>query len=216
MPEGFEIYILTKCLQKLDYDCKCYGKHIFIIDSKQDWNFGLQGKLNIDQNEILHKIETNWMSGTSKSINSFEDMITTNRLGLDLLRATKNEITQVIDNWKTSRKMLGVLVLDQSQIAGIGVAWGSEILNLANLRPDIQARHQDLSKLVDTIIKIRTITIELYNKIMQEYENQDNLEYFVNEWYENLYNRRQMKVYKIGSMLTVVGRRWWILHPMPI
>ena len=106
------------------------------------------------------------------------------------------------------------VILDQSKICGIGVAWGSEILYNAKLNPDLKACEQSLDKLVDSMIEIRTqiqntyIGFYLYNHY--DYDNKDNLKELINDWFENLYKIRKMNIYKKGTKIQISGRSWWI------
>lgn len=113
----------------------------------------------------------------------------------------------IILKWSNSRKSLGGLLLDQSQIAGIGVAWGSEILHMVELRPDIPAKSQDLTKLSNSIITIRDTVKNIYKDYVIKHEDIDK---FINEWFDNLYNIRPIKVYKKGKPIETGGRTWWV------
>jgi formamidopyrimidine-DNA glycosylase len=95
-------------------------------------------------------------------------------------------------------------MLDQTKISGIGVAWGSEILFRAGLRPDVRACDQNLSTLADSILYIRNDIKNIYEKELKEPET------IINNWFENLYEVREMHVYKKGSKIEVLGRSWWV------
>ena len=97
-------------------------------------------------------------------------------------------------------------MLDQSKISGIGVAWGSEILFKTGLNPDMRCCDQNLHKLVESMIEIR----EKIKKKYSEQINEDNCKEFVNKWFDNLYEVREMDIYKKGSKLKVLGRIWWV------
>ena len=64
MPEGPEVYILCLALKKYGINCKSYGKHLYISNIKEDWSFGLNGKVKIDEKGNLNKLDK------SKSINN--------------------------------------------------------------------------------------------------------------------------------------------------
>ena len=120
------------------------------------------------------------------------------------MTADEKLIAEEVSKWFKSKKKLAGLMLDQSKISGIGVAWGSEILFKAGLRPDMRSCDQNLSNLVDSILYIR-------NKIKNIYENElKDKEFLINNWFENLYQVREMKIYKKGSKLEVLGRSWWV------
>ena len=105
-----------------------------------------------------------------------------------------------------SKKKLAALILDQTKISGIGVAWGSEILFKAELRPDMRCCDQVLNKLADSMIEIREKIKKLYSEQIDEATCKE----FINEWFDNLYEVREMEIYKKGSQLKVLGRNWWV------
>lgn len=47
---------------------------------------------------------------------------------------------------------------------------------------------------------------EKVKKLYSEYVHELNC----NEWFENLYEIREMSIYKKGSKLEVLGRSWWV------
>ena len=49
---------------------------------------------------------------------------------------------------------------------------------------------------------------EIYDKELEA--SDDNLKEFINDWYSNLYEIREMSIYKKGSQLEVLGRNWWV------
>lgn len=214
MPEGLEVYALCFVLQREGYNADCYGKHLLL--DNQDWSFGLNGKMSIDGNGKLKKVVHAYkiskfgykstVPGDIKPVNNLQDLISKNKLGVNLIDATPEQLESIIIKWTKSRKTLGGLLLDQSHIAGIGVAWGSEILHRAELRPDIPAKLQDLTKLPGSIIIIR----DMIKNIYKDYAMQQDTKTFVNGWFDNLYAIRSMKVYKKGNTVETGGRTWWI------
>ncbi len=208
MPEGPEIYILNIALNKANFDVNSYGKHIYIPNLNQDWAFALNGKVNITKDGNLIKKETAWMSGSIKEVNSLEDLIQKNKLGINWIFSLKNDIEELVNKWKTSRRALGTLLLDQSFIAGIGIAWGSEILHYCNLKPEIPAQKQDLSNLTDSILHFQYYSKNLYITFLNEWKGKE-IE-FINSWFDNLYKIRNMKIYKKGKITKVSGRNWWV------
>lgn len=218
MPEGPEIWILSEAINKYYHveKTKAYGKHLFVFPSLEkmesnkilkcgeNWSFGLTGKVKILDNNELLKIHTGWICGDQVLFNDYQEE--TQKLGINWVTSSETELRKEVDNWIKSKKKLAGLMLDQTKISGIGVAWGSEILFKAELRPDMRACDQVLNKLADSMIEIR-------EKIKKEYSNQVN-EYnskeFINEWFENLYEIRVMTVYKKGSKIEVLGRSWWV------
>ena len=72
----------------------------------------------------------------------------------------------------------------------------------------MRACDQVLKKLVDIMVKIRKEIQEIYDKELEA--SDDNLKEFINDWYSNLYEIREMSIYKKGSQLEVLGRNWWV------
>ena len=133
------------------------------------------------------------------------------------MTASKEDLENEVAKWINSKKKIAGLILDQKKICGIGVAWGSEILFKADLRPDVRACDQVLTKLVDSIILTREKIKEIYdlelNRTMQVckiYDNNTKLRVLINDWFENLYEIREMDIYKKGCKLQVLGRGWWV------
>ena len=208
MPEGPEVWILIKAINTLFKEEKTlsYGKHLFILDKEENWSFGLTGKVFITESNELLKMNTGWIYGDQVKYENINKEI--EKLGIDFMMASKESIRKEVDSWIKSKKKLAGLLLDQTKISGIGVAWGSEILYKANLRPDIRTCDQNLMTLADSILYIREKIKNIYEKELKE--NNDNLQDFVNEWFSNLYEIREMEIYKKGSGLSVLGRTWWV------
>lgn len=217
MPEGPEIWILSKAVNKFysNDNTISYGKHLIVKDIKENWSFGLNGKVGISPFNELIKIDGGWINGDKIKYTEYQDSI--KELGLDWMTASKEELEKEVDKWIKSKKKLGGLILDQTRISGIGVAWGSEILFKADLRPDIKACDQVLNKLVDSMIEIRKKVQETYElelrrtlEVCKIYDNNNKLRLLIDEWFENLYEIREMDIYKKGSKLQVSGRSWWV------
>ncbi len=208
MPEGPEIWILSRAINTVFKQEKTlsYGKHLFILDKTENWSFGLTGKVTLTETDELFKMNTGWLYGDENKYENINEEI--GKLGIDLMTADEKEIRKEIDNWIKSKKKLGGLMLDQTKISGIGVAWGSEILYKANLRPDMRTCDQNLSILSDSILYIRQKIKNIYEKELKA--NNDSSKDFVNEWFSNLYEIREMEIYKKGSGLSVLGRTWWV------
>ena len=207
MPEGPEVWMLSKMINGFysNDNTTSIGKHLIIKDIKEDWTFGLNGKVKINENNELVKVETGWINGDKKQY--------THSICLNWMTASKKELEEEVQKWKSSKKKLATLILDQSKICGIGVAWGSEILYNAKLNPDVKACEQSLDKLVDSMIEICTqiqntyTGFYLYNHY--DYDNKDNLKTIINDWFENLYKIRKMNIYKKGTKIQISGRSWW-------
>ena len=207
MPEGPEVWILNKAINthfkdQIDKKSMSYGKHLLILDSKENWSFGLTGKVKLsDQNELI-KINDGWINGDQVKYNDLD--IETGKLGIDFMTADSSVIMDEVDKWINSKKKLAGTLLDQTKIAGIGVAWGSEILFKAGLRPEMRCCDQNLSKLADSILYVRNKIKNIYEKELKDPEA------LINNWFENLYKVRDMSVYKKGSKIEVLGRSWWV------
>lgn len=210
MPEGPEVWLLSKAINKFYNDKnKTYtiGKHLIIEDVKEDWSFGLTGKVEIDVNGNLHKLESGWLYGEKKHFNNGSSK---DNMGIDWMQTNKTELEKVINKWKTSKKKLGSLLLDQSEICGIGVAWGSEILYVAKLKPNLKASEQSLDNLADAMLEIRKEIKTVYEGILTKMKSKEHLKILINGWYKNLYEVRIMNVYKKGIKIQVSGRSWWV------
>lgn len=227
MPEGPEVWILSEALNKLyhnsDYS-QSYGKHLFIQDKHiglRELTFGLTGKVKVSENNseiLLEKINTGFCYGDDRIISEQLYITTINKtLGLNFMKIQKDTFELIVSKWSSVKRKLGTLILDQKEIAGIGVAWGSEILYRAGLNPDIKACEQDLSKLSLALYETQQYIIKIYidylNNIIHKDKNNGNnnlLVCFINEWYKNLYIVREMTVYKKGNELKSGGRVWWV------
>lgn len=213
MPEGPEVHTLAKAINfyfneiKSSESVVSHGKHLMLINAKEDWSFGLNGTVYIDSNNRLTKVNSGYIPGEVVKFDYTNEVINS---GVDWINCSKADIEDAINtHFVKSKKMLGPLLLDQSIIAGIGVAWGSEILHKANLLPNVKAYLQDLSKLADIMFTIGSEIRTIYGFHLLEMSTVE-LKDFINRWFTNLYEIRQMKVYKKGTQVTVGGRKWWI------
>lgn len=209
MPEGPELWILSEAINKL-YHCektRAYGKHLFIFYNEkggENWSFGLNGKISVLENNELVKLHTGWICGDQVEFDNYATE--TQKLGTNWLTSSEADLHKEVDSWIKSKKKLAALILDQTKISGIGVAWGSEILYKADLRPDMRCCDQVLNKLADSMIEIREKIKKQYSKQIDE----STCKQFINEWFDNLYEVREMEIYKKGSQLKVLGRNWWV------
>ena len=215
MPEGPEVWILSKAINRF-YDCektKAVGKHLFVFNNESDesyenWSFGLSGTVHITDTNELHKQKTGIVGENSICSEPFEEEI--KKLGINWMTCSNEDLFKEIDKWVTSKKKLAGMLLDQTNISGIGVAWGSEILNRAELRPELRCCDQNLHNLAESMVEIRENLKPLYANLLDESNSKDFVKDFVNEWFANLYKTRAMNVYKKGSQLNVLGRNWWV------
>lgn len=208
MPEGPEIWILSKAINGFYKKERTisYGKHLFILDKKENWSFGLTGNVDIDkynENELI-KIETGWINGDQVKYDNLNNEV--GKLGIDFMTGSESLIREEVDKWIKSKKKLAGIILDQSRISGIGVAWGSEILFRADLRPDMRVCDQVLNKLADSILYIREEIKNIYENELKEKGAQE----LITGWFDDLYEIRKMHIYKKGSKLQVLGRSWWV------
>ena len=212
MPEGPEVWILSKAINQY-YKSEIsktmsIGKHLIVNDVNENWSFGLTGKVSITDCEKLIKLNTGWIYGDTTCFSDYSNV--TDKLGLDWFTSSKEELEKEVNTWTKSKKKLAALILDQSKICGIGVAWGSEILFKAKLRPDKTACNQPLNNLVEIMIEVRENIKIVYEKVLEKMENKEFLKQFINGWFENLYKIREMNVYKKGDKIKILGRNWWI------
>lgn len=219
MPEGPEIWILNKAICRY-YEAnisESFGKHL-IVQSEYNqsynntiWSFGLNGKIMIDENNKLCKLGgEGWIFGNNLIIEQSETIHNKFKLSkIDFMNATLEELNIFINKLRKSRGKLGPSLINQNKISGIGVAWGSEILHRANLRPDEPANIQNLSNLANIMIEIREEIKQVYESTLNEYL-QENIKKFIEDWFENLYKIRNMKIYEIGEKINVSGRTWWV------
>lgn len=220
MPEGPEVWILSKAInlyinenkdKNIDLELvKYYGKHLILHykdNTIMDWSFGLTGKVYIDNDNKLNKLYNSYLPGGFKFI---DNKYYENQSSICWMSNNANDetIQPIVDGWRTSKKKLGALLLEQSEISGIGVAWGSEILFRCDLRPDIKACEQNLDNLCSQILNIKCEIKNLYKEYLNNNEN--NIINFINNWFDNLYKIRKMNIYKKGKQVMVSGRKWWV------
>ena len=211
MPEGPEVWILSEAINKFYHFEKTvvYGKHLFVFNDQskshgENWSFGLTGKVQITDDDKFIKINSGWIYGEKVKFDDYTSE--TKKLGIDWLTCSKEDLHKEVDKWIKSKKKIAALILDQSKICGIGIAWGSEILYKSDLRPDMRACDQVLNKLADTMYLIREEIKKKYNEQVDE----SNCKEFINEWFTNLYEIREMTIYKKSSQIKVLGRNWWV------
>ena len=194
MPEGPEIWILSKAINQLFKHDRTisYGKHLFLLDKSENWYFGLTGKVTINDDELV-KVEKGWLNGGINKYSTLSNEL--DHLGLDFMTSEEELLRKEVDKWRKSKKKLAGLMLDQTLISGIGVAWGSEILHNSGLRPEMKACEQDLSKLASSILYIREHIKYLYGNTLVNTSSTQN---FIDYWFDNLYAVRTMIVYKKG------------------
>ena len=218
MPEGAEVWILSEainkfCQGKTQMYTISFGKHLLIYNTESnpdillDWSFGLNGKVCINKDCVLTKVDSGWIHGDEVKCTKTDNV--TFSLGADWITSPLAVLENLVTmKMKTSKKKLGALLLEQDIISGIGVAWGSEILYRAQLRPDMKASEQDLTHLALTMSQIRDEIKLTYLRYLASCEN--DLQQFINGWFNNLYAIRDMKIYKKGTQVVVNSRKWWV------
>ncbi len=216
MPEGLEIYILSKAFQDLGIQAEAYGKHLFLIDpytgEKYDYTFGLAGKLHISEKNLsITKINHSTLVSGSKELVSTSFQEKKEKLGLHWITASKEDICTIVNSWVKRKRQIGALLIDQKEICGIGVTWASEILFHAGVSPLLKSNLLDclnlLEKLIESICSVRDKILPIYVQAIPQ-----NSKKFINEWFDNLYSIRTpyLQVYKKGQVVRVSGREFWV------
>lgn len=203
MPEGPEVWILSHAVNTHNQSLNtcAIGKHLIlqINDSKVDWSFGLTGKVRADEHGNIYKLKTGMVYGNECVYVQREKVVS-------WMTASEAELRQIVSSWEHSNVLLGALLLDQSMISGIGVAWGSEILHQSKLVPNMKANKQSLSLLVPVLISLRDEIKLTYMELL----NNTKPITFINQWFYNLYAVRNMNVYKKGKQVKTAGRTWYV------
>jgi formamidopyrimidine-DNA glycosylase len=216
MPEGPEVFLLSFHLKKLGFNCFSYGKHLYLYqeeggDKLRDISFGLYGRVYYS-NKKLDKITSGPICGDDKIIDSSASL----GFGPDFMNMSKEDIENFVhDKIKNSRRQLATFLLDQDEIAGLGVAWISEIAHLAGITDtDLSSKCNCLDelkrfKLIDAMFQIQTIVKHI---ILDQVKDLDS-ESFVNEWFENLYRIRTpfINVYRKGRPVLIGSRQFWVI-----
>lgn len=186
MPEGLEVYVLSRVLLNLGIVCSNHGKHLLIKDPHTgnlfDMSFGLYGKIKVTNDLKITKVCIKGKPcGDAIYITTFQEA--RDRLGIDWVGATREQLLRVVKSWGHRKKKISMLLVDQSQIAGIGKHWVDEILRVAMIDATIKAHTLDFLNLtgvlVDALIKVRDTTIHVYMNSVPK----DELK-FVNEWFK--------------------------------
>ena len=193
MPEGIEVHHLGLMVQEAGIPATTHGKHLFVYG--QDWSFGLTGRVAYDGTKLV-KVDAGRIYGSVVDAPPVT-------LGVDFATGSLAALAAVVkDVFMGSRKQLGALMLDQTHIAGIGVAWGSEVLHAAGaLHPGQPAKDQDLRGLAAAMCLVRdTALAEYAAKAPRD----------INQWFAGLYAVRTMQVYGRGTPVAAGGRTWWM------
>jgi formamidopyrimidine-DNA glycosylase len=219
MPEGPEVFILCEAINRYygTEICKCIGKHLIlpnqtIVPNDGEytdilWSFGLNGTIKFNDCDELYKpIDGNWIYG----INQPHIYSTCTLSNINWLTSDEEVLTKFATKISKLKGKLGPILIKQSKIVGIGIAWGSEILHRAKLHPNLACNQQNFEYFVSAIIEIRKEIIETYTNYLNTFDTKPRLKEFIEDWFENLYTIRHMNVYKKGTEFVVSGRSWWI------
>lgn len=213
MPEGPEVYVLARVLNSLGFESSSLGKHLILRDAITgelfDFSFGLAGRIavsNLDITKINHPVLP---SGDKIKIQTRKEV--EDKLGVDWMTATKEQIHQVVDTWTGRKKQIGSLLLDQREISGIGIAWASEILYHSKIQPELKANLLEFLSLKEALINAIYDTGKDVKSLYLNSVGNDGKK-FVNSWFMNLYKTRtdSMKVYKKGTVKKVCGREFYV------
>ena len=208
MPEGPEVFALCLALNRLGLDAECYGKHLF--HNRLDYSFGLNGRVHFDPDtQTLSKVASGYIPGDCRPMASLQLIQLEHNKAPDWIEATRSEFEPLMRDLFRSRKTIASALLDQRSVAGIGVAWGSEILHAAGIDPGSRSKDIDPVRFMDALIETRDRIREQYSRFVDSLPESE-LPRFVNEWFRNLYEIREMRVYKKGTLVVFSGRNWWI------
>lgn len=182
MPEGPEVFVLANALRSIGFDCKSVGKHLVLKDFHTgewfDFSFGLEGGIFLDDKMHIHKIETpDSPSGYKLKIKTPKEV--EEKLGLDWMKATEDDLKSLIETWKSRKRQIGHMLIDQKEICGIGRVWSNMILKTANIEPHIKCNVLEFLSLKDALVKSLFNTREHAKK---RYIVGADIRKFVNEW----------------------------------
>jgi formamidopyrimidine-DNA glycosylase len=211
MPEGPEVWILSLAINKYYDDpekTSSYGKHLFINDKKEDWSFGLTGKVCINEKDELERVDSGWLYGNSVPYTDLT--VQTSKYGINWMTVNRDDLIKEIFTWNNKKNRMAGLLIDQTRISGFGVAWGSELLLRSDLKPTDRACDQYIGQLIDSILILRSEIHYKYNKELEKMTTKEEIKNFINSWFTNLYEIRDMYVYKKSEKVTVLGRTWWV------
>lgn len=234
MPEGPEVWILSVAINRhfqtpqtnddflrpIDPNCfnenepsstitLSYGKHLFLLNEKENWSFGLDGKCVLTDDNQLVKPNVSWIHGQQLMYDDINNEFA--RLGISWFNANEDALRREVTRWNSSKTRLAGILLNQCKLSGVGIAWGSEILHRANLSPNKRACDQDLSPLADVMLQMRDEIRAIYLSTL-EGDFKDRTKEFVNCWFAPLYEVREpyMRVYRKGTPVKILGRTWWV------
>ena len=208
MPEGPELWALGQMLTRAGVPSTVVGKHLWAAG--QDYHFGLTGRARLAAGVLTHipAAYKSYLSGkVDATFGSVEDLVTAHNLGVDWMTGTEVQLATRIAAAMASRATLGSWMLKQECIAGVGVAWASEMCAAAGLRPDLPCNTQNLRGLASVYLAFQGRLMGEYGAILDAVTTPEE---FVNAWCDNLYASRRMAVYQGGTTVLVSGRVFWV------
>jgi len=217
MPEAPEVYILAAAANaKYGGGYVANGKQLFT--PREIWSFGLTGTVALDGDGNLIKVASGQVYGAVKprAPTEEEDEEGLSKEGsCRWLTASEDELRATLHRWTTMRRRLDLLLLDQTEVAGIGVVWGSEIVAEAGIELSLQLKASQqpaamLAHLLPAMLSVRQRAMATYGAFLQEELAEGRLDAFLERWFKNLYAVRDMQVYKIGQPMPLGGRTWWV------
>ncbi len=211
MPEGPEVWWLARAIEQATHGqtrVASVGKRLRWTDVGLVQSFGLRGRVHLAPDGTLCAAQpSSWATGTVVRWSDDDDLP-----GLDWMTADPDALREVVRRrWCGAKAQLGSLLLDQHTIAGIGVAWGAEILHEAGgLRPERKAIDQHTRLLPNAVVAVRDRARQLYAAHVDGATADD-----VNAWFDNCYEWRRpsMRVYERGNTVRAHNRRWFVSAP---
>jgi formamidopyrimidine-DNA glycosylase len=128
-------------------------------------------------------------------------------VGVDWMTADAKALEAAVFANRTRRVKLGAWMLDQHCIAGVGVAWASEIAAEAGLDVTKPLNAQNLRHLGQAYITVRDRVTAVYAALVPP-DPAAGVE-AVNAWFGNLYAVRPVAVYGKGVPVKVASRMFW-------
>jgi formamidopyrimidine-DNA glycosylase len=227
MPEGPELWYLGRVLEGVlgpGRAVAVHGKHL-VLDGSTHHHFGLTGGLRMEVAEsgvvdgggsfattLRHHYGGGRVSGFEKTVTATEAAAVCAE-GVDWMTASLGAIAAVIAGAARRKKVLGTWMLDQHAVAGVGVAWASEIAAVAGLDVAAHMSVQNLSGLAAAYVTVRDRVTAVYSAALPPLGDMAAARTAVDGWYGNLYAVRAPVVaaYGVGVPITVGGRTFWKL-----
>jgi hypothetical protein len=217
MPEGPEVKALEMALARCGVPSRARAKALLVGGKR--FTFGLFGRVRLVRDEGAGELRVIKVATPRVPCGDVVDAVDAGPRddgegkddAIDWVSASREQLRAATAQWATRSKCLAALLLEQTPIAGIGLAWGCEILHAAGgLQPGVAANKQDLRRLVDAMCTVRDAAMACYTAAVASAADPVEL---VNGWFKNLYASRAdlMRVYGKGStQVRVGGRAWWV------